>query len=60
MNFVNDFRNKVFNDDILKVLKKLPDDSLDMVYGDPDYIVGVKYSGKNYTKKRDEYINWYL
>ncbi|MFH1615753.1 MAG: site-specific DNA-methyltransferase [Planctomycetota bacterium] len=60
MNFVNDFRNKVFNEDVLKVLRQLPDESLDMVYGDPDYNVGIKYHGKNYTKKWDEYIKWYI
>jgi site-specific DNA-methyltransferase (adenine-specific) len=54
------FRNKVFNEDVLKVLKKLPDNSLDMVYGDPDYNVGIKYAGKNYTTKWNEYINWYI
>jgi len=54
------FRNKVFNEDILTVLKRLPDNSLDMVYGDPDYNVGINYSGKNYTTKWNEYINWYI
>lgn len=57
---LNNFRNKVFNKDVLQVLKKLPDDSLDMVYGDPDYNVGIKYAGKNYTTKWNEYINWYI
>jgi site-specific DNA-methyltransferase (adenine-specific) len=31
-----------------------------MVYGDPDYNVGIKYAGKNYTTKWNEYINWYI
>lgn len=60
MNSINDFRNKVFNDDIFKVIRQLPDESVDMVYGDPDYNVGIKYSGKNYTKNWDEYIDWYI
>ncbi|MCK4913674.1 MAG: site-specific DNA-methyltransferase [Planctomycetes bacterium] len=57
---INNFRNKVLNDDVLKVLKQLPDESLDMVYGDPDYNVGINYAGKNYTTKWNEYINWYI
>jgi site-specific DNA-methyltransferase (adenine-specific) len=57
---LNNFRNKVFNEDVLQVLKKLPDDSLDMVYGDPDYNVGIKYAGKKYTAKWNEYIDWYI
>lgn len=47
------FRNKVFNDDVLNILKQLPDNSLDMVYGDPDYNVGIYYNGTSYTKKME-------
>ncbi len=54
------FRNQVFNADVLDVLAKIPDNSLDMVYGDPDYNVGINYSGKNYTKKWSEYVAWYI
>jgi DNA modification methylase len=42
------------------LLKELPDKSVDMVYGDPDYNVGVKYTDKSYTKTFDEYIEWYI
>jgi len=34
----------------MKLLKELPDKSVDMVYGDPDYNVGIKYGDKSYTK----------
>ncbi len=44
----------------MAVLKDLPDNSVDMVYGDPDYNVGVKYGEKTYTKNFDEYIQWYI
>lgn len=57
---IDKFRNKIFNEDILKVLKQLPDNSVDMVYGDPDYNVGIKYNDKSYTKGFDEYIEWYI
>ncbi len=53
------YLNKVFNEDIMSLLKKLPDKSVDMVFGDPDYNVGIKYQDKTYTKTFDEYINWY-
>ncbi|KAA6348803.1 hypothetical protein EZS27_003781 [termite gut metagenome] len=36
---LEDFKNKVFNKDVLAVLSELPDNSLDMIYGDPDYHV---------------------
>jgi len=54
------FKNKVFNKDVIKILKELPDNSIDMIYSDPDYNVGINYSGKNYTKKWNEYIEWYI
>ncbi len=57
---MKEFRNKIFNEDVLKILKKLPDNSLDMIYGDPDYNVGINYAGKNYKTKWDDYINWYI
>ena len=57
---IENFRNKVFNEDVLKILKSLPDNSLDMVYGDPDYNVGINYAGRNYTQKWAEYIEWYV
>jgi site-specific DNA-methyltransferase (adenine-specific) len=54
------FRNKVFFQDVMEILKLLPDKSLDMVYGDPDYNVGINYTGKKYTQKWNDYIDWYI
>lgn len=54
------FRNRVFQEDILALLRKLPDNSVDMVYGDPDYNVGISYAGVRYTKRWNEYITWYV
>lgn len=57
---IESYLNKVFLKDILALLKELPDKSVDMVYGDPDYNVGIKYNEKSYTKGFDEYIEWYI
>ncbi len=57
---IKNFLNQVFLKDILELLRELPDKSIDMVYGDPDYNVGVKYGDKSYTKSFDEYIEWYI
>lgn len=51
--------NKLYNEDTLKILKSLPDECLDMVYGDPDYNVGINYNGSKYTQKWEDYIAWY-
>lgn len=60
MNFLKDFENKIFNSDVFNILKKLPDKSVDLVYSDPDYNVGVKYNDRSYTKNFIEYIEWYI
>jgi len=57
---ISDYTNKIYNGDIMHVLKDLPDNSVNMVFGDPDYNVGIKYGNKNYTKDFDDYINWYI
>ena len=53
-------KNKVYNKNVLEVLKHTSENSLDMVYGDPDYNVGINYAGNNYTTKWNDYINWYI
>jgi len=57
---ISDYLNKVYNGDIMHVLKDLPDNSIDMIFGDPDYNVGIKYGNNNYTRNFDDYINWYI
>ena len=57
---IEEFRNRVFNEDVMEVLRRMPDDSVDMIYGDPDYNVGINYSGQHYTRKWNEYIDWYV
>ncbi|MDP3784699.1 MAG: transcriptional repressor LexA [bacterium] len=57
---ISDYLNKVYNGDVMHVLKALQDNSVDMIFGDPDYNVGVKYGENNYTRNFDDYINWYI
>lgn len=59
-NSLSQFSNKVFNVDVMELLRILPSESIDMVYGDPDYNVGIKYNDKSYTRGFDEYIEWYV
>ena len=60
MKTIENYRNRIFNKDVLQILRKLPDQSIDMIYGDPDYNVGINYAGKNYTQKWNDYIDWYI
>lgn len=50
---------KLYNDDVMNVLRDTPCESCDMVFGDPDYNVGINYDGSRYTQSWDEYIDWY-
>ncbi|MGI9558959.1 MAG: DNA-methyltransferase [Thermodesulfobacteriota bacterium] len=54
------YKNSVLNRDVIEVLKELPDNCLNMVYGDPDYNVGIKYAGgQKHRKAWNSYIDWY-
>ena len=57
---IKKYLNKVFFGDTMNLLKKLPDKSVDMIFGDPDYNVGLKYGDKTYTRDFNEYIDWYI
>ena len=52
--------NAVVNDDVMAVLRDLPDGCIDMIYGDPDYNAGVSYDGRTFTTSWDDYVNWYI
>ena len=53
------YHNQVFNSDVMDVLKDLPSDSIDLIYADPDYNVGINYAGQRNTLSWDDYIVWY-
>jgi site-specific DNA-methyltransferase (adenine-specific) len=57
---MRNFINKIFNEDVMLTLSKMPDNSVDMIFGDPDYNVGINYNGAKFTKTWDEYIDWYV
>jgi DNA modification methylase len=50
----------VYLGDVFDLMRQLPDKSVDMVFSDPDYNVGVRYNGKSYTRSFEEYIEWYI
>ena len=52
--------NKPYLGDVFALLADLPDESVDMIFGDPDYNVGIKYNDKSYTTKFDDYMSWYI
>ncbi len=54
------YRNQVINDDVMAVLRDLPDGCVDLIYGDPDYNAGIRYDGRTFTASWDDYVKWYI
>ena len=54
------YQDAVVLGDVMETLRALPDSCLNMIYGDPDYGVGINYAGKKYTQRWEEYIEWYV
>jgi site-specific DNA-methyltransferase (adenine-specific) len=55
---ISRFLDQVYQMDALDLLRKLPDNSIDCIYADPDYNVGVKYNNISYSKSFKDYIAW--
>ena len=53
-------KDKVFQEDVMKTLKRIPDNSIDMIWGDPDYGVGISYSGHKFQTQFEKYMKWYI
>lgn len=53
--------NNCYNEDVFETLKKCKKSGqkFKMIWGDPDYNVNIDYTGKKYTKKWSEYLDWY-
>ena len=58
--FARQLLNRVILGDVMDALKALPDNSIDMVWGGPDYGVGISYNGTKYMTRWEEYIQWYV
>jgi site-specific DNA-methyltransferase (adenine-specific) len=52
------FLDRVYNKDIMELLKELPSNSVHCIYADPDYNAGVRYNEKSYRRPFNDYIAW--
>ncbi len=52
------YLNKVINGDVLKVMKKLPDNSIHLAVTSPPYNVGKDYDSHNDQMGYDDYLDW--
>src|SRR3989338_10615301 len=51
-------KNKIFNEDCLIGIKKIPDNSLDLVIADPPYCLGKDYENDSDKLDSKEYLEW--
>jgi site-specific DNA-methyltransferase (adenine-specific) len=54
----NEFINKVILGDAIEIMKKIPDNSVDVAFADPPFNLGKKYNHYKDKKEVAEYIEW--
>lgn len=52
------YLNKIIQGDCLKLLKEIPDNSVDMTFADPPFNLKKKYNGYKDSLEFKEYIDW--
>jgi len=50
--------NKVYLGDCIEIMKTLPDESVDLVFADPPFNIGIKYDVHNDNMSYEDYYNW--
>lgn len=54
----SDFENKIFNEDILEGICRIPDNSIDLIVADPPYCLGKDYGNNSDKMQPEEYLKW--
>ena len=52
------YLNKIIQGDCLKLLKEIPDNSVDMTFADPPFNLKKKYNGYKDSLEFKEYLDW--
>lgn len=56
--FTEDFSDRVFNEDALEGIVKIPDGSIDLVLTDPPYCLGKDYGNDSDKLDPEKYLEW--
>jgi DNA modification methylase len=51
-------KNKVYLGDCVKVMKEFPENSVDLIFADPPFNIGMKYDNYKDNKSYKEYFDW--
>lgn len=52
------YLNKIYNEDVLIGINRIPDKSLDLIVADPPYCLGKDYGNNSDKLTADEYLKW--
>ena len=55
---MSDFINKIYNENCLTGIAKIPDNSIDLILTDPPYCLGKDYGNDSDMKESGEYLEW--
>jgi len=50
--------NKVYLGDCIEIMKSLPAGSVDLIFADPPFNIGIRYDNYNDNQKYEDYYNW--
>jgi len=50
--------DKVYLGDCIEIMERLPDKSIDLIFADPPFNIGIKYDVYNDNMPYEEYYNW--
>nr|WP_025917078.1 site-specific DNA-methyltransferase [Herminiimonas sp. CN] len=55
---MTDWRDRIFQEDALQGLARIPDDSIDLIVADPPYGLGKDYGNDSDKMEADAYLRW--
>jgi len=55
---IYDMINKIILGDSIEVMKQIPDESIDLIFADPPYNIGIKYDNYNDNLNQKDYLEW--
>ena len=55
---IDEYVNKIIQGDCLEVMRKIPDNSVDVTFADPPFNLGKKYNGYKDNKEFNVYLEW--
>lgn len=55
---IENFLNKIINDDCINILKQVPDSCVDMTFADPPFNLKKKYNNYDDAKEVQDYLDW--